>query len=170
MLSMLWSVYASTSIQWLFRLAPKKNSQQFWSEKQLTRRYYGDKKFRCTYFRVDGRPANHIANNDIIKLAKSVSKWAASVAMAKLLDQTPPTTSKHMNAKHNTLAMISFRCACESMPSLRSLSVWQCSMDSWQKKFNFKTKIPFACRPIELRPFLSCAIKQPDNGTLVVAA
>lgn len=63
------------------------------------------------YLRVDGRPANHIANNDIMKLAKSVSKCAASVAIAKLFDQTPPTTSKHMNIKHKTLAIMSFFCA-----------------------------------------------------------
>jgi len=31
-----------------------------------------------------------MANNEIIKLAKSVSKCAASVAMARLFDRTPP--------------------------------------------------------------------------------
>lgn len=31
-----------------------------------------------------------MANREIIKLAKSVSKCAASVAMAKLFDSTPP--------------------------------------------------------------------------------
>lgn len=31
-----------------------------------------------------------MANSEIIKLAKSVSKCAASVAMAKLFDRTPP--------------------------------------------------------------------------------
>lgn len=46
----------------------------------------GSKTYRC----VEGRPAIHMANRDIIKLAKSVNKWAASVAIAKLLDQIPP--------------------------------------------------------------------------------
>lgn len=40
--------------------------------------------------RVAGLEPTHRANKDIIKLAKSVSRWAASVAMAKLLDRTPP--------------------------------------------------------------------------------
>lgn len=83
--------------------------------------------FDWTYLRVDGRPANQIANNDIIKLAKSVSKWAASVAIAKLLDHTPPTISRHINAKHRILAIINFLRACLSIPSLRPLSLWQCS-------------------------------------------
>lgn len=45
---------------------------------------------KITHRCVDGRPAIQMANNDIIKLAKSVSKWAASVAIAKLFDATPP--------------------------------------------------------------------------------
>lgn len=49
----------------------------------------GSKTYRC----VEGRPAIHMANRDIIKLAKSVNKWAASVAIAKLLDQIPPEKS-----------------------------------------------------------------------------
>lgn len=80
-----------------------------------------------TYLRVDGRPAIQMANNDIIKLAKSVSKWAASVAIAKLFDITPPTTSRHMNTKHKILAIMSFLRACLSIPSVCPLSVWQCS-------------------------------------------
>lgn len=56
-----------------------------------------------TYFFVDGRPAIHIANSDIIKLAKSVSKCAASVAMAKLFDTTPPLKEKKtIFEKHDT--------------------------------------------------------------------
>lgn len=39
---------------------------------------------------VAGLEPTHIANTDIIKLAKSVSKCAASVAIAKLLDKIPP--------------------------------------------------------------------------------
>lgn len=89
------------------------------------------------YLRVDGRPANHIANKDIIKLAKSVSKWAASVAMAKLFDITPPTTSRHINTTHNILAMISFFRACVSIPRGLSSSVWQCSINYKEKKVNF---------------------------------
>lgn len=46
----------------------------------------------CAYFFVDGRLAIHRANSDIRKLVRSVSKWAASVAMAKLFDKMPPTT------------------------------------------------------------------------------
>lgn len=49
----------------------------------------GRKTYRC----VEGRPAIQMANSDIIKLAKSVNKWAASVAIAKLLDQIPPEKS-----------------------------------------------------------------------------
>jgi hypothetical protein len=33
-----------------------------------------------------------MANNDIIKLAKSAKRCAASVAIAKLFDKTPPLT------------------------------------------------------------------------------
>lgn len=43
-----------------------------------------------TYRWVEGRPAIQMANNEIIKLAKSVNKWAASVAIAKLFDKMPP--------------------------------------------------------------------------------
>lgn len=39
---------------------------------------------------MEGRAANHIAKSDIIKLAKSVNKCAASVAIARLFDKTPP--------------------------------------------------------------------------------
>ena len=46
--------------------------------------------FFLTYRFVDGLPANQMANSDIMKLAKSVNKWAASVAIAKLFDKTPP--------------------------------------------------------------------------------
>lgn len=41
-------------------------------------------------FRVAGLEPTHNANNDIIKLPKSVNRCAASVAIAKLLDSTPP--------------------------------------------------------------------------------
>lgn len=82
--------------------------------------------FAHTYFCVDGRPAIQMANSDIIKLAKSVNRWAASVAMARLFDSTPPTTSNIMNRTHSMLAIINFLRAARSMPSLRSL--WQCSV------------------------------------------
>lgn len=87
-----------------------------------------------TYLRVDGRPANQMANNDIIKLVKSVSKCAASVAMASELEYTPPITSKIMNTKHKMLAIMSFFRASTSIPSVRSLSVWQCPK-MWEMKF-----------------------------------
>ena len=41
-------------------------------------------------FLVAGLPDTHIENSDMRKEAKSVSKCAASVAIAKLLDITPP--------------------------------------------------------------------------------
>lgn len=41
---------------------------------------------------VAGLEATHKAHRDIIKLAKSVSKCEASVAIAKLLDKYPPVT------------------------------------------------------------------------------
>ena len=51
-----------------------------------------------TYFCVDGLPAIHMANNDIKKLAKSVKRCAASVAIAKLFDITPPIfDNDHIN-------------------------------------------------------------------------
>lgn len=95
-----------------------------------------------TYLRVDGRPAIHMANNDIMKLAKSVSKWAASVAMAKLFDHTPPTISKHMNITHKILAIINFFLATKSMPSNRS-SRWQWSVRSGKKwrKVNYSNVV-----------------------------
>lgn len=40
--------------------------------------------------RVAGRDPTHSANNEIIKLAKSVNKCAASVAIARLDDRYPP--------------------------------------------------------------------------------
>ena len=69
--------------------------------------------------------ATHIENNDIIKEAKSVSKWAASVAMAKLFAQIPPTISSTMKNRHKILAKISRFRAFLSIPPSRS-PVWQC--------------------------------------------
>jgi hypothetical protein len=40
---------------------------------------------------VAGLEATHIAQSDIMKLAKSVRRCDASVAIAKLLDKYPPT-------------------------------------------------------------------------------
>lgn len=40
-----------------------------------------------------------MANSEIIKLAKSVSKCAASVAMAKLFDRTPPVGQRRKKKK-----------------------------------------------------------------------
>ena len=69
--------------------------------------------------------ATHIENNEIIKEAKSVSKWAASVAMAKLFAQIPPTISSTMKNRHKILAKISRFRAFLSIPPSRS-PVWQC--------------------------------------------
>lgn len=43
---------------------------------------------------VGGRDATHSEKRDIIKLAKSVKRWAASVAIARLPDKTPPENRK----------------------------------------------------------------------------
>ena len=48
-----------------------------------------------------------MANSEIMKLAKSVRRCAASVAMARLLDRTPPTTSAIMKMRQSTEAKIS---------------------------------------------------------------
>ena len=73
---------------------------------------------------VDGRLASHIENNEIMNDAKSVKRWAASVAMAILLLKTPPTTSTIMNTKHKQDAMINLRLVFSSIPCSRS--IWQC--------------------------------------------
>lgn len=75
-----------------------------------------------------------------MKLAKSVSKWAASVAMAKLFDHTPPTISKHMNITHKILAIINFFRATKSMPSNRS-SRWQWSVAKMEQKWKKTNEI-----------------------------
>ena len=55
-----------------------------------------------------GLAAIQMATSEIMKEAKSVRRWAASVAMARLLDRTPPTTSPTMNSRHSTEATTSF--------------------------------------------------------------
>ena len=54
-----------------------------------------------------GLPATQMANSEIMKEAKSVRRWAASVAMARLLERTPPTTSAVMKSRQRTEATIS---------------------------------------------------------------
>ena len=54
-----------------------------------------------------------------------MSKWAASVAMAKLFAQIPPTISSTMKNRHKILAKISRFRAFLSIPPSRS-PVWQC--------------------------------------------
>lgn len=51
-----------------------------------------------------GRDDSQMAKRLIMKLAKSVNKCAASVAIARLLAMTPPTTSPIMNNKQTALA------------------------------------------------------------------
>ena len=63
---------------------------------------------RKKYFIYLGLPATQMANSEIMKEAKSVRRWAASVAMARLLERTPPTTSPTMNSRHSTEATTSF--------------------------------------------------------------
>ena len=48
-----------------------------------------------------------MANSEIMKEAKSVRRWAASVAMARLLERTPPTTSAVMKSRQSTEASTS---------------------------------------------------------------
>ena len=50
-----------------------------------------------------------MANKEMRKEAKSVSMWAASVAMAKELLMTPPTISAIMKSRHSPAATSSFR-------------------------------------------------------------
>ena len=45
--------------------------------------------------RVGGRDATHKENKEIMKLAKSVRRCAASVAIARLEDNTPPVQGEH---------------------------------------------------------------------------
>lgn len=76
-----------------------------------------------SYLFVDGLAAIHIANSDIINAARSANKCAASVAIAKLLDKTPPIISTIINITHKILAVISFFLARLSISFVRS--VWQ---------------------------------------------
>ena len=92
-----------------------------------------------------GLEAIHIENKEMRKEAKSVNKWAASVAMARLFAMIPPAInkcilkpilfflgitflktknlpiSKIMNARHSTLAMINLFRAFLSIPPSRSV-------------------------------------------------
>ena len=58
-------------------------------------------------FLLLGLAAIQIATSEIMKEAKSVRRWAASVAMARLLERTPPTTSAVMKSRQRTEATIS---------------------------------------------------------------
>lgn len=49
----------------------------------MTSALYQPKGIDCVGLRLD----THRANSEIMKAAKSVSRWAASVAMARLLDR-----------------------------------------------------------------------------------
>ena len=55
-----------------------------------------------------GRAETQMASIEMRKAAKSVRRWAASVAMAKELDNTPPTISANMKNKHIPEAKNSF--------------------------------------------------------------
>ena len=56
-----------------------------------------------------GLAAIQMANKEMRKEAKSVRRWAASVAMAKELLSTPPTISAIMKSRHSPAATSSFR-------------------------------------------------------------
>jgi hypothetical protein len=58
---------------------------------------------------VAGLEATQSEKSEIMKDAKSVSRCAASVAMAKLFARTPPTISTTMNKRQRILAMMSLR-------------------------------------------------------------
>lgn len=79
------------------------------------------KTYNPPYLLVDGLAATHIANNDIINAAKSANKCAASVAIAKLFDNTPPIISTIINITHKMLAMMSFFLARLSISFVRSV-------------------------------------------------
>ena len=55
-----------------------------------------------------GRADTQIASIEMRKAAKSVRRWAASVAMAKELLSTPPTISAIMKSRHSPAATSSF--------------------------------------------------------------
>lgn len=81
---------------------------------------------------LTGRVAIQSENRLIIKLAKSVSKCAASVAMARLLAKNPPTTSTSIKTRQRIDAIMSLLRALVSTSS-PLLPVWQCDqvMDAW---------------------------------------
>ena len=56
-----------------------------------------------------GLAAIQMANKEMRKEAKSVRRWAASVAMAKELLSTPPTISAIMKKTQSTVAVTSLR-------------------------------------------------------------
>ena len=56
---------------------------------------------------VLGRPASQRAKSETMKEARSVRRCAASVATARLLERTPPTTSAVMKSRQRTEATIS---------------------------------------------------------------
>lgn len=57
---------------------------------------------------VAGLWASQSEKRLIMKLAKSVSRCAASVAIARLFAKRPPTISMIMNTRQSTLAKMSF--------------------------------------------------------------
>ena len=69
-----------------------------------------------------GLAAIQMANKEMRKEAKSVSMWAASVAMAKELLNTPPTISAIMKRRHSPAAVMSFRRALKVKKKLTSRS------------------------------------------------
>ena len=56
---------------------------------------------------VLGRPASQRAKSETMKDARSVRRWAASVATARLLERPPPTTSAVMKSRQSTEASTS---------------------------------------------------------------
>ena len=81
-----------------------------------------------------GLAAIQMAKREMRKDAKSVRRWAASVAMARELLSTPPTISAIMKNRQSTVARMSFRRALDkveggtyflSIPSARAWWQWR---------------------------------------------
>ena len=87
-----------------------------------------------------GLAAIQMANKEMRKEAKSVSMWAASVAMAKELLMIPPTISAIMKSRHSPAATSSFRRA------LRVKTIFARNLDAMSVFFLLyaaAVKIPF---------------------------
>ncbi len=80
---------------------------------------------------VAGLDATQMEKSEIMNDAKSVKRWAASVAMARLCARTPPTISTTMKKRQRTLAMINLRRA-----RLSTLLTWASGEWQWSSERN----------------------------------